>query len=74
MKMAMKHINAEFLIAMANGKQLEERNANLDHENERDGWFDINNEEEISFNAAEQLILGFAQEKNIALEFRIKEK
>lgn len=74
MKMAMKHTNAEFLIAMANGKQIEARYAYLDIENESDGWFDINNEEEISFNAAEQLILGFAQDKNIALEFRIKEK
>ena len=72
MKMEMKHINAEFLIAMANGKQIEARYAYLDVADESDVWFDINNEEEISFNAAEQLILGFAKEKNIALEFRIR--
>ena len=70
----MKHINSEFLIAMAHGKKIEARYANMDDIDEQDGWFDINSEEEISFNAAEQLILGVSHNKNIALEFRIKEK
>ena len=73
--MKMKHVNAKYLVAMADGKTIQARYLHLkDRDDEFDYWFDISDDTEVSFNAVEQLVLGFATTKRTALEFRIKEK